>query len=399
MPVVVLSAALVLLALFWTFQFVHTVPALLRTPWLPAAGEPATAASVTVIVAAKDEQDAIVDTLRLLGAQTHPDLEIIAVDDRSTDDTRARMQQAAAEIPQLRVLVIEDLPHGWLGKNHAIARAATLARGEWLLLTDADVRFAPDAVSRAVQFASEHGIDHLVVAPKLRAPTFWLKSLIAFFILNFTLGFRPQYAANPRSKAFIGLGACNLVRRSVYEAVGTHAAIAMRPDEDLRLGERIKRAGFVQRFLPAKNFAEVQWYSSAADMIRGLEKNSLAIFRYSPLLLACSLIPYVYVYLAPFAALLFGRGELLIVALWTLLAMAVTYATTQRFTGYPAWLFVTTPISACVFAYALLRAAWLTTVRHGVYWRGTFYDIRQLAPSDGGHHRAARDGDERPGDK
>ena len=129
--------------------------------------QPATWPLVSMIIPARDEGEKIDAALRSVLAVDYPNLEIIAVDDRSRDETGRVMDRLAAEDPRLRVIHIETLPDGWLGKNHAMHVAAQAARGEFLLFTDGDVMFAPDALRRAVAYAEHTRIDHLCLSPNL----------------------------------------------------------------------------------------------------------------------------------------------------------------------------------------------------------------------------------------
>lgn len=369
------------LAIFWTWQAVSNLPSLLIVAYLPESlsqqGAKAPPA-VTIIVAACDEEETIVQTLEQLASQTYPNCAIVAINDRSTDHTGERMREVAARRSQIRVVDIEALPHGWLGKNHALYIGAMHAQSEWLLFTDADVIFEPSAVARMVTYARANMTDHLVVTPQIDAPSLTLKALIAFFLLNFTLAFRPQKVSNPRSRAFIGMGACNFVRRSAYESVGGHEAIKRRPDEDIRLGQRLKRAGFRQAFCPARHFARVRWYPSVSAMARGLEKNTLALFLYSPSLLMTAMIPYALVYVGPFAELFWLRGATEWLAVYTACLTAMLYLASLRFTDYSRWLVLTLPFAASLFGGILVRAALLTGYRGGIDWRGTFYPLSEL---------------------
>ena len=117
-------------------------------PALPAVKAPGALPSLSVIVPARNEATAIGPALASLLAQDYPGLEIVAVDDRSTDGTGDVLRALAAANPSLRVLRIDDLPSGWLGKNHALWRGAQRSTGTWLLFTDADVVFAPGTLRR-----------------------------------------------------------------------------------------------------------------------------------------------------------------------------------------------------------------------------------------------------------
>ena len=121
--------------------------------------------SLSVVLAARDEAAGVGECIRSLLGSRHPDFEVVAVDDRSRDGTGAILDEAAARDPRLRVLHVDELPAGWLGKNHALWRGAATARGQWLLFTDADVVFAPEAVARGEAWAIASGAAHLTAPP------------------------------------------------------------------------------------------------------------------------------------------------------------------------------------------------------------------------------------------
>src|SRR4051812_28380349 len=133
---------------------------------------------VSIIVAARDEGPHIERALQSLLAQQYDELEIIAIDDRSADDTGKILDRMATQNQRLRVLHITELPPHWLGKNHALHQGAAIASGDYLLFTDADVVFAADAVARSVAFARSRNIDHLTMGPELDSPGLWLTLVI-----------------------------------------------------------------------------------------------------------------------------------------------------------------------------------------------------------------------------
>jgi cellulose synthase/poly-beta-1,6-N-acetylglucosamine synthase-like glycosyltransferase len=171
--------------------------------------------SVTVIVPAKDEAEAIQASLQSLLANDYPNLRVVAVDDRSTDATGALMEQLATAPGtrgRLSVLHVKELPAGWMGKPHAMALAAESAETDWLLFTDADVIFAPDALRRAIAFAEMSGADHCVVYPTLILKRWTERMLIAFFQSVSALGGRPWKVSDPEARRdYIGVGAFNMI--------------------------------------------------------------------------------------------------------------------------------------------------------------------------------------------
>src|SRR3990170_697562 len=252
---------------------------------------PATWPLVSMIIPARDEGEKIDAALRSVLAIDYPNLEILAVDDRSRDETGRVMDRLAAEDARLRVIHVETLPDGWLGKNHAMHVAAQAARGEFLLFTDGDVLFAADALHRAVAYAEHTRIDHLCLSPNLVPGSYFENALVAYFILLFTAGLQPWLVPSRLRFVYAGVGAFNMLRHSAYRAIGGHVPIRLDVLDDVKLGKLVKRHGLRQDLLGAQDRVRVRWQASAWGVIRGLEKNGFASCDYSlPLLLLVSVL-------------------------------------------------------------------------------------------------------------
>ena len=232
--------------------------------------------TLSVIVAARNEAKKIRPALLSLLQQDYPVLEVVVVNDRSADGTGQILEEMSLKHPRLQTLTVDHLPKGWLGKNHALYLGSRKASGELLLFTDADVVMHPSTLSRAVHYLQDRGRDHLTLGADFILSGIWLKMFVAAFGLFFFSFLRPWKAKDPSSRSYVGIGAFNLVRREVYRKIGTHQAICMRPDDDLKLGKLIKRNGHSQEFLFGTGLLAVQWYSSMGELIDGLMKNMFA---------------------------------------------------------------------------------------------------------------------------
>src|SRR5262249_27703403 len=129
--------------------------------------------SVSLIVPARNEEASIGPAVRSRLAEGYPALEVVLVDDRSTDGTGAVVDALAREDGRIQPVHVQTLPPGWLGKVHALREGLRLAKGEWILFSDADVHLAPSALQKAVALAEARGLDQLAVLPQL-VPTHWL---------------------------------------------------------------------------------------------------------------------------------------------------------------------------------------------------------------------------------
>ena len=356
--------------LSWTgrmIQFLRDLP-------LPRGPLP----KVSIIVPARNEERNIAEALTSLLHLEYPDYELLVVNDRSTDRTGAILDELAAGQPRLKVIHITELPGGWLGKNHAMHFAAQQAGGELLLFTDADVVYEPTALSRAVGYFQQRQLDHLAIGPDTHMNGWLLESFVVMFVMMLYLYTRPWGIRNPKSSAHIGIGAFNLVRAEVYRAIGGFEAIALRPDDDLKLGKLVKLRGYRQDLLAGNDMISVEWYASLRDLVVGLEKNTLAAVDYS--------LPFVVLY----------TTSMLVFNVWPYFAVFLTWGATQ-------WLYAAVCFSLWGLAYGMARniglrwhtalgfplvvallifITWrsvlLTYWRNGIRWRETHYALAEL---------------------
>jgi cellulose synthase/poly-beta-1,6-N-acetylglucosamine synthase-like glycosyltransferase len=337
----------------------------------------ADAPRVTVVIAARDEARGIEPALRSVLALEGA-VEVVVVDDRSTDGTGAILDRMAGAEPRLHVLHVAELPAGWLGKNHALHLGAQAARGELLCFTDADVVMRPDTLLRATAYLRRERLDHLTIAPRVVMPGALLQAFGVGFGIFFALFARPWKARDPRSASHVGIGAFNLLRADAYCAVGTHEAIRMRPDDDMKLGKLVKKHGLAQDFLFGAGHLSVEWYASLSEAVRGLRKNAFAGVDYRLGTVLVATLGQLLVFIVPFPALLLTTGAtrlLYAAAAAILLAMYVGAARAQHTPLRYAVLF---PLTSVVFLIALWNSTLYTLRRGGIEWRGTHYPLEAL---------------------
>jgi|SRR5579883_281972 glycosyltransferase involved in cell wall biosynthesis len=380
MPSLFVIVAAWVIALLWLWR---TIVALRNLPYLPdLLREPETNLSgtkpyISVIVPARNEERAIEQTLRSLLAQQDVSLEIIAVNDRSKDATGDIMERVAANAGNVRVLHIETLPPGWMGKTHAMAVAARQASAPWLLFTDGDVVFGEDCLRRALSYA-EREADHLVLFPTLICKDFGERMMLsAIQVLTF-LTWRPWKIADAKSRESIGVGAFNLVRREAYDAIGGFEALPLEVLEDLRFGFLTKQQKLRQRFVFGRDLIRIHWAEGAFGIVRNLTKNIFAVFRFNPpmLLGACvALAVFCFMPLLALGGPWPARISFLVVVAC---AFAMYRNLSRRSNGIRAAYVATFPVAVCLVLYALVRSMAVTLVRGGVVWRGTFYPLAEL---------------------
>jgi glycosyltransferase involved in cell wall biosynthesis len=385
-PVLTIFDALVFLAV--VVPFVRLVRHRSAIPALPALSSGIAMPRLSVVVPARNEAAAIARAVGSLLAQDYPDLEVIAVDDRSSDATGELLRELAAGDSRLLALRVDELPAGWLGKNHALWRGADRASGEWLLFTDADVVFESGALRRAVAYAEAERLDHLTLAPRLAARGLVLRAFVAFFGYAFIALWGAYLANDPKSKRGVGIGAFNLIRRSAYERIGTMRALSLRPDDDIRLGRRLRGFGFRQRVLNGNEVLSVEWYPSLGAALSGLEKSMYSSMEYRVVDAAMVLLLILATMVWPFAGVLLlggiDRALLAVVVACLVAGLLETYrqAMSARLTPSALVVALLLPFSAACFAYAIARSVYLAETR-GVRWRGTTYPLSLLRAQSG----------------
>jgi cellulose synthase/poly-beta-1,6-N-acetylglucosamine synthase-like glycosyltransferase len=374
-----------LLAVLWVWRVgdaaigMRTISDIASPAWDRPAH--ANAPRVSIIVPARDEQEQVESGLRSLTQLDYPNYEVIAVNDRSTDRTAEIMQHVAREHDsqhRLKIINIDALPQGWLGKPHAMWTAAQHASGEYLLFTDADIVFHPESLRRAMAYAQQSNADHLVVFPTHVDWSISKKIILAGFNMLFVFGHRPWKTADPKSRDHIGVGAFNLVKRAAYEKVGTFAALKMEIIEDMRLGKLIKDHGLAQRNVLGNDLLLLPWGSGAVHIINNLTKNFFALMHFSVLraLGACFLL--LFFNITPFLGVWLAHGWAKVPFGISLLSILCMYIGMSWNT--PIWpqYFFLHPISTGMLIYAMM-VSMITTLRHnGVIWRGTHYSLADL---------------------
>jgi glycosyltransferase involved in cell wall biosynthesis len=373
-------------------------------------GEP----RVTIIVPARNEEEHIRETLTRLLALEYSNYEIIAVNDRSTDRTGQIMDevgagQCGADIPvrvsaapalhagadracperaervegnvrptRLKVIHIAELPPGWLGKTHAMWTAAQQATSDWLLFTDADVLFKPDSLRRAIAYAETAKADHVVLFPRMIMKRPGERMMIAFFQALFVFGHRPWKVADPDARDHMGVGAFNMVRRSVYEAVGTYQALRMEVLDDMKLGKVVKNTGFAQRNVFGEDLISIHWAKGAFGVVNNLTKNFFAVLSFQWWRTVASLVGLGFLNLGPFLGVWLAHGwvgGLYAVALGSIFLI---YCGMSARSAVPPYYFFLHPISTSLFMYTLLRSMFVTIRNDGIVWRGTKYALEEL---------------------
>jgi len=369
-----------LIAFFWLTHGLRTAYGATRLPWIkdfPPAAD-GDCPHVSLLFAARDEEEKLPVALATLAAIDYPHLEIIGVNDRSQDSTGRILDDFAVAHPRFRVVHVAELPPGWLGKPHALQKAYEASTGDWLLFTDADVRFHPEALRRAVSLAVQRKLDHLTLFGDIEMVGFWERVLLTFFGMAFHLAADPYRISNPNSRVYAGVGAFQLLKRAAYEACGTHRRLAMEVVDDMRLGKIVKQSGFLSGMGVAENFVSIRWHAGLGNIVRGVTKNFFAALNYNLALVVLALIGLLATNVLPFVGVIFAHGWIRIfctIAVVIALCFHACVSIVMRVSPFYAF---THPLGAILFGYMLLRSTIITLQQGGIQWRGTFYPLDEL---------------------
>ncbi len=369
-------------AAYWLWTLIGVIRVVRRVPILTDENPPTPERwpSLAVVIAARDEADTLEPALRSLLGQDYPDLRVVLVDDRSTDGTGEMADALAATNPRLEVVHIRELPEGWLGKVYALAQGTERADSDWLLFTDADIHFAPGALRKAVAFAEARPVDHLAAAPDLLAPNALMDAMIQAFLRAFSVGLRLWSVEDPKSRAFAGVGAFNLVRRSTLEQTPGFEWLRLEVADDVGLGLMIKRHGGRSALANARGLIRVAWYPSFTAAARGAEKGFASVGHCSVprMLLVSAVGPLLELapVLLPIAAWLpvpYGVPGLQPAAVVVLAAAVMSMTVVSRWSRRRFLSALLLPAAILLGVWLLLRTTWLGWRRGGIVWRNTLY--------------------------
>jgi len=228
--------------------------------------------TVSAIVPVRNEEATIAAAVESLAAQ--PEIgEIFVVNDQSSDGTAAVLENLSSRFGELRVLQTTELPAGWVGKNYAVSLGAAQASGDWLLFTDADGVHLPGSTARALADAASSGAGLVSYSPEQETRTWWERALIPFIYTRLAQKFSYDEVNDPASPAAAASGQYLMIRRSDYERIGGHRAVAGEVLEDVALARIAKHAGVRLHFASGHGIMRVRMYRTFGAMWEGWTKN------------------------------------------------------------------------------------------------------------------------------
>ena len=361
-------------AALWHLRWVQRLPAL-ETLLASEPSLPEKPIRCSVIVAARDEQARIEQTVRHLLTQRGVEAELILVDDRSTDRTSEILRRLAQEDARVQVKRVDELPEGWLGKCNACHVGASAATGDWLLFTDADCWLKPDLIARAVRLAERAGADHVTMSPGTVVESLGAKAWHLLFLTSVLNWFSGVNRDKPKS--YIGAGAFNLMRADAYRQCGGYEALRLTVVDDVKLGLLLRRAGKRTRAFLGGDDVACHWGTTLGNLVKIMEKNYFAILDYKLGLVLAGTVFTLMVLCILVAGLLTGTAAGLAAGL-SPFSLALPASILARRLGWSWSCALGVPFMIPVFQYSLLNSTWATLRQGGIRWRDTFYPLDTL---------------------
>ena len=352
-----------------------------------SAPPPVNAPLISVCIPARNEERNIRACVEAVLAQDYPNLEVIVLDDRSSDATPQILADIASRDSRLHTINGSELPKGWAGKPHALFQASALARGVWLCFVDADTFLSPTTLSSCYAKALETKADMFTIMTFQILGSFWEKTIMPLVMTALSVGFSPRKVNDPKRKDAIANGQFILIKRSTYAAIGGHASVKNSIVEDKDISEQVKRNGHRLIVADGLKVVRTRMYTSLPEMWEGWTKNIYLGLRDEPSLLVLGILG---AFLTVMAAVFLPAWPIL-GSYWYLnnggwMAMAVIieslilwiyliYVRVQVATKMEIspWYAFTTPLGAGVFGAMMFTSAWKVISRKGVTWKGRIY--------------------------
>jgi chlorobactene glucosyltransferase len=385
MPYLITSTTLFIAALviiYWIHNQYH-LDIIVEPATPPAENAPL----ISICIPARNEENNIRNCVESALAQDYPNIEVIVLDDRSTDSTLTQLAEIASRDSRLLPISGSELPEGWAGKPHALFLASVAAHGEWLCFVDADTFLAPQAISSCYAKAIETKADMFTTMNEQILGSFWEKVVMPLVMTALSVGFSPRKVNDPSTRDAIANGQFILIRRTVYDAIGGHEKVKDQIVEDKAISEQVKWNGHHLVVADGSQVIRTRMYTDLPSMWEGWTKNIyLGLSDHPSMLLLGAFGATLSVIAALFLPLwiLLGTNWLFNGGTWLAIAVIIQSllvwgwliyfrAKVARKMNISAWYALTTPLGAGVFAAMMLTSSWKVISGQGVTWRGRTY--------------------------
>ncbi|MBN8580043.1 MAG: glycosyltransferase [Anaerolineae bacterium] len=370
-----------LIIIYWVHHQYHLDIVVTHAP------PPISAPLVSVCIPARNEENNIRRCVEAVLGQDYPNLEVIVLDDRSTDATLTQLKEIATRDSRLIPISGSDLPEGWAGKPHALYQASAIARGQWLCFVDADTFLAPNALSSVYAKAIETQADLFTIMTKQILGSFWERTVMPLVMTALSVGFSPRKVNDPSRRDAVANGQFIFIKRSIYDLIGGHEKIKDQIVEDKALSENVKWNGHRLVVADGMQAVSTRMYTSLETMWEGWTKNIYLGLRdhLSLLLLGAfgatlALIAALFLPVWPLLGLIWYLngggwmgGAVIVEALFVWGYLIYIRSIVAKKMEISRWYSLTTPLGAGVFAAMMLTSAWKVVSGQGVTWRGRKY--------------------------
>jgi glycosyltransferase involved in cell wall biosynthesis len=330
---------------------------------------------VSIVVPARNEERSIGKAVSSFCTQDYPHLEILVVDDRSTDATRNILAELQNRFSNLKVIDGQDPPEGWLGKPHALEIGRKEAKGQWLLFVDADVVYAPDLLRRAIDYVLREEADMLFLAPNFTTKSVMEAVLMSNIYFVAATAFPAYLVTHSKSKRFAGGGGVfNLVNRDALTACGAFESIKDAVVDDVALGYKVKAAGYRLAGAMAGSLIRIRMYHSALETVQGFTKNIYPLARQLPWILPIPFVGGFLLTLLPYYAFSDGllAGFIRVPAAISLIFAHLVFGCISLFFKQPWYIAFFNPLREVGWWWIMLRSL-VVYHRKGIVWRGRSY--------------------------
>ena len=338
---------------------------------------------VSAIIPARNEEASIARAVESVAAQLEI-AEVIVVNDQSTDSTSQILAELSEGIPKLKIIDINALPPGWVGKNYAVAQGAAAARSDWLLFTDADTYHMPGSTRRALNDAVDRNAVLVSYSPEQELNSFWERALIPFVYCRLSAKFSYAQVNDPDRREAAANGQFLMVLRDAYEHVGGHAAVAGEILEDVALARRMKQSEYTIYFTAPMGIVRTRMYRTFGAMWQGWTKNLYPLIGGTRIALFIELsevLPWLEAFLLllmlPIAlrARIDAGWFITVFLLIALLGRSLRYGADLYKNLYSFFLIRYYVLGVLLYTAALIASWWKNT--HGaVVWKGRSYSAR-----------------------
>jgi len=337
---------------------------------------------VSVLVPARNEERNIKRCLLSLTKQDYANIEILVLDDNSSDNTAEIVRELSKRDGRIKLYHGKELKNGWMGKSYACHQLAGYAGGDYLIFTDADTLHFPDSVSSALACLEKNKLDALSVLSKQIMVTIHERMIVPFGHYMI-MCFMPLYLIkNTKSPLFCtAIGQFMLFKKEVYKKIGGYESVKSEVIDDVEISKQVKRNGYKFMIFDGRNNLYSRNYRNAREVIRGHSKTLFAAFDYNIIVMSIGIILISIIFLAPFflilPAIFFGWPmivkELIVLQIAILLITKIILSMRFKSRAVDILLY---PFSIIYLLLIAVNSIFNTVTGVGVNWKGRVYDVR-----------------------